>query len=97
MEKIDELIILFDYYAELFTDKQKIIFGYYYFDNLSLTEISENLGISRNAVHKTIKIVESKLYEYECKLKLYDKRKKIIKILNDLRDENIKSQIIKNV
>ncbi len=97
MEKIDELIILFDYYGELFTDKQKMIFNYYYFDNLSLMEISENLRISRNAVHKTLKIVEKKLYDYECKLKLFCKRKKIINIIDNIEDKNIKNRIIDNV
>lgn len=97
MEKIDELIILFDYYSELFTEKQKIIFNYYYFDNLSLMEISENLGISRNAVHKTLKIVEKKLYDYECKLKLFCKRKKIINLIDKIGDKDIKNKIIDNI
>ena len=93
MEKQDYIIILYDYYSELFNDKQKKYFEEYYFDNLSLSEISENEGISRNAVHKCIKSVVSKLYEYEDKLKLYDKEKKIRKIIEEIDDEIIKNKL----
>ena len=50
---------------------QKKYFEEYYFNNLSLSEISENEGKSRNAIHKNIKNVVSKLYDYEEKLGLY--------------------------
>ena len=59
------LIDLYDYYGELLTDKQKIYFEDYYFNNLSLAEISENYDISRNAIHKQLKEVETKLLNYE--------------------------------
>ena len=59
---------LYDIYGELLDDKKKEYFESYYFDNLSLGEISENLGISRNAVHKQLKVVEDKLRFYEEKL-----------------------------
>ena len=45
---------LFDYYGELFTDKQKEYFKDYYENNLTLQEIAENSSVSRNAVHKNI-------------------------------------------
>ena len=56
MEYRDYIIILYDYYGELFNDKQKRYFEDYYFNNLSLGEISDNIGISRNAIHKVITI-----------------------------------------
>ena len=93
MEEQEYIIILYDYYSELFSDKQKKYFEDYYFDNLSLSEISENEDISRNAVHKSIKSVVSKLYEYEDKLKLYDKEKKIRKIIEEIDDEIIKNKL----
>ena len=65
MEDREYLIILYDYYGELLSDIQKEYFELYYFDNLSLSEISENDGKSRNAIHKCIKSCSSKLYEYE--------------------------------
>jgi len=85
---------LFDYYGELLTDKQIEYFKDYYFDNLTLSEISENSNVSRNAVHKTIKDAEEKLEFYENKLNLVSKSKKIRIIINEL-DDNIKEQINK--
>lgn len=81
MEKRDLLIILYDYYESLLNDKQKKYFSFYYFDNLSLSEISENLGVSRNAIHKSLKTIENLLLDYEDKLKMYYKTKKIEEII----------------
>ena len=68
------LINLYDYYGDLLTDKQKEYFEDYYFDNLSLAEISENNNISRNAIHKQLKEVTLKLENYEKKLMLFQKK-----------------------
>lgn len=86
------LCTLFDYYGELLTEKQNEYFIDYYFDNLSLSEISKNNNISRNAVHKTLKEAEEKLLYYEEKLKLVDKSKKIKNIISNL-DKDIKEKI----
>lgn len=85
MDNRDYLIILYDFYGELLNDKQREYFEDYYFNNLSLGEISENVGISRNAVHKNIKSSEEKLYFYEEKLGLYQKRKLMENLL--LKDD----------
>ena len=87
-----ELTILYDYYSELLTDKQKLYFEDYYFDNLSLQEIADNNNISRNAVHNSLKDIETKLNYYEDKLKLYEKSKEINKLIENI-DENIKNKI----
>ncbi len=87
------LITLFDYYGDLLTDKQIEYFQDYYFDNLTLSEISENNGISRNAVHKALREALDKLVFYEEKLKLMEKRNKIEKIIVDL-DDKIKEEIL---
>lgn len=55
MNEREYLIILYDFYGELLSDKQREYFEDYYFNNLSLGEISENEDVSRNAVHKSIK------------------------------------------
>ena len=83
---------LFDYYGDLFTDKQKEYFIDYYFNNLTLQEIAENNNISRNAVHKNIKDVTEKLDYYESKLNLYSNKKKIKELIKDM-DKNIKDKI----
>jgi len=83
---------LFDYYGELFTDKQKEYFIDYYFNNLTLQEIADNNGVTRNAVHKNIKDILAKLDYYEEKLKLYSNKQQIDKLLENV-DVNIKEQI----
>ncbi|MDD6223747.1 MAG: hypothetical protein PUB18_01960 [bacterium] len=83
---------LYDYYSDLFTQKQKEYFEAYYFEDLSLSEIAENNQVSRNAVHGQIKIMEEKLEYYENTLKLYEKSQKIRLLLNNI-DEEIKMKI----
>ena len=67
----------------------------YYFNNLSLAEISENENVSRNAVSKDLKLTKEKLISYEEKLKLYDKDKKIRKVIDKITDESIKEELEK--
>ena len=93
MEERDYLIILYDFYSELLNDKNKEYFEDYYFNNLSLGEISENIGISRNAIHKNIKGTIDKLYFYEEKLGLYKKRKELEKIIELVDSDNIKNKL----
>lgn len=78
---------LFDYYGELFTDKQKEYFEDYYFNNLTLQEIADNNNISRNAVHKILKDMLKKLDYYEEKLNLYSNKKKLEVIIKDIDEE----------
>ena len=93
MEKRDYYIILYDYYSPLFSEKQKEYFEDYYFNNLSLAEISENIGISRNAIHKSIKLIEKKLLTYEDKLSLYQKNIKLKSIIDNIDDKKIKEKL----
>lgn len=92
MEEQLYLTNLYDYYKELLTKKQRDYFEEYYFNNLSLSEISENFCVSRNAIHKQLKEIENKLIEYEEKLKLYNKSIEIKKILINI-DEETKNKI----
>ncbi|MGN1312514.1 MAG: YlxM family DNA-binding protein [Bacilli bacterium] len=96
MKEREYLIILYDFYSELLNDKQRQYFEDYYFNNLSLGEISENENVSRNAIHKNIKAVENKLYFYEEKLKLYQKSQELTNIANTIEDKNLKERI-KNI
>lgn len=84
---------LYDLYQGLLTEKQKKYFEDYYFDNLSLGEMSENYGISRNAIFKQIHITVDKLQEYEEILHLYQKKKKLEKVLEFTSIDDIKKQI----
>lgn len=73
MEKIVEQAMLYDFYGELLNDHQKMIFEEYVLDNLSLSEIAEEQGTSRQAVHDIIKRTDKALCEYEEKLHLVRK------------------------
>ncbi len=93
MDEMNKLVLLYDFYGDLLTESQKTYFEDYYFNNLSLSEISDNLGVSRNAVHKQIKVASSKLIEFENKLKLLEKNKKLIEIQKLIEDEKIKKML----
>ncbi len=93
MEEIVYYSELYDLYGLLLTDKQKEYFENYYFNNLSLGEMAENYNVSRNAIHKQLKIVISKLEEYEEKLKLYVKLKKLNETIQKISDQEIKKEI----
>lgn len=93
MDKYIYLSSLYDFYGILLTDKQQNYFEDYYFNNLSLKEISENASISRNAVFKQLKNIEEKLLMYESKLKLLEKENKLKEIFKRIKDETIIEQL----
>lgn len=84
---------LYDLYNSLLRDHEKIIFEDYYQNDLSLAEIAENNSVTRNAIHKSLKSTENKLIDYEEKLKLYAKKNKILKAINDNDINSIKNII----
>lgn len=90
MDKVIYLNNLYDYYGVLLNERQQEIFKYYYFDNLSLSEISENENISRNAISKQLKNICLKLNDYETKLGLYKKTQELNKIIANLDKETNK-------
>jgi len=63
-----EMTLLLDYYGELLTEKQKTCFDLYYNQDLSLGEIAEEAGISRQGVHDSLARAEAILLDYERKL-----------------------------
>lgn len=82
---------LYDIYGDLLTDTQKKYFEDYYFNNYTLSEISENYDVTRNAIHKSLKEAEKNLKYFEEKLK-YLQRIKEIEALDI--DDSIKEKII---
>lgn len=90
MEKQIYLGNLFAIYGELFTEKQQEYFKDYYFNNLTLSEMSENYNVTRNAIHKSMKDTEEKLLFYENTLHIYEKNKKILDLIED---EKLKEKI----
>lgn len=76
------------------TTKQQQYFEDYYFNNLSLSEMSENLGISRNAINKQLHKAVEKLEYYEKQLELYQKKQKVMRYLDKINiEKSIKEKI----
>lgn len=85
MEDLTKLNILYDYYGDFLTEKQKEFFELYYFNDFSLGEIAENYDITRQGVYDNIRRAQSLLYSYEGKLgiakKFFTLEKRIQQIL----------------
>ena len=95
MNKVLYFNTLFTIYAELLTKKEQNIFSLYYEENLSLSEIAENLKISRSAVYNTVKIVERKLEIYDQKLRVSAKNELLIEVIEEPIKEKLKQEIQK--
>ncbi len=95
MEHNTYMIILYDFYKNLLNEKEQLYFEEYYFNNLTLQEIADNLEVSKNNVHKTLKMVENKLNEYESSLELFKKNNLLMDLIENL-DEKTKDEI-KNI
>ena len=65
-----EISFLLDFYGSMLTEKQRIMIEYYYNDDLSLAEIADNEGITRQGVRDSIKRAEGQLLELEERLGL---------------------------
>ena len=72
-EEIVELSLLFDFYGEMLGEHKKKIFEDYVLNDLSLAEIAEEEGISRQGVHDIVKRCTKQLKEYEEALHLVEK------------------------
>ena len=73
MERIVEQALLYDFYGELLTEHQKQIYEDFSLNDLSLSEIAEERGISRQGVHDLVKRCNKILKDYEEKLHLVEK------------------------
>lgn len=90
IEEFDYINNLYSFYKELLTDKQKEVIESYYLYNLSLSEIGDNLKISRSAVNDALIHAKDNLIEYEQKLKLFEKENKVKEVLDK---ENISKEV----
>jgi hypothetical protein len=107
MEKNVTVSILLDIYGKVLTEKQRDVLDLYFNEILSLSEIAEEVGITRQAVHDCISKGENKLFNLEEKLGIMKKtesqEKQLQKILSELSKIQVKNSdeqinnIIKNV
>jgi len=90
VEEKNILIKLFDAYGGLLSEGQKEIMASYINYDFTVSEIAENLGISRQAVKDSVKKAEQKLYDYEDKLLLVKRIENLIE-----ENENLKKKLSK--
>jgi len=80
------MTMLFDFYGELLTERQKEFFDLYYNEDLSLSEIAENNGISRQGVRDVIVRAEAAMQEIEDKTGLIRRFMQMQSNLNAIQD-----------
>ncbi len=81
MAKNLDVVLLADFYGEMLTENQRKFIEYYYSDDLSLSEIAQNEGITRQGVRDAVKRAETQLYDMEKKLGFAERTKKISEAL----------------
>ena len=89
MDKIDDFIrysVLFLYYKNLFSEKQRLYLELYLEENNSLTEIAEGFKVTRQAVFDNMKRGFKQLDEYEKKLEIFKKEKELKMKLEGLKE-----------
>ncbi len=84
MAKELKFVMLLDCYGDLLTEHQKNIMELYYCEDLSLSEIGNPLGITRQAVRDIIKRTENTLLNYEEKLKFAERLEKMRKCFSKI-------------
>ena len=104
MAKDMNISLLFDFYGEILTEKQQDVIDYYYNDDLSLAEISEHLGITRQGVRDSIKRAEATLLDMEEKLGLAKRFREIQRGLDTIiseahaiEDDSIRGATIRDI
>ena len=89
MEKIVEQGILYDFYGELLTEHQRQIYEDAVFNDMSLSELANDYGISRQGIHDLLKRCDKMLISYESKLHLVERFETIkekIRQINETED-----------
>lgn len=84
MEKHIKGAYLLDIYEKLLTDKQSLAMNLFYNEDLSMSEIADELGVSRQAAFDLIKRTQKILEDYDAKLGLVDKFLQCSDILDEI-------------
>ena len=87
IEKTQRINLLMDCYLDLLTKKQQEYLCLYYEEDLSLSEIAEDLDVSRNAVYDNLKRAVHLLEEYEDKLHLLEKHQQRLELIERIEQQ----------
>ena len=85
MEKLIERGLLYDSYGGLLSEKNKRIYEACAVDDMSLAEIAEEMGISRQAVSEALRRIDDRLRGYERELHLIEKSRRMEDCIADMR------------
>ena len=95
MPKDLSVVLLLDYYGALLPKKQRDLVEYYYCDDLSLAEIADNEGITRQGARDSIVRAVAKLREFEDALKFVEKCEQSKSLLKAYRQTGNKDDLEK--
>ena len=87
LEKTQRINLLMDCYQDLLTEKQQTYLELYYEEDFSLSEIAEELDVSRNAVYDNLKRAVILLEDYEKKLHLLEKHRQRLYLIDKIEKE----------
>ena len=104
MAKDLQVAVLLDYYGDLLTEKQRDFISLYYDEDLSLSEIAENEGITRQGVRDAIKRAETQLQDMESRLgmarrfeEMRQGLSEIIECSNIIAEHNLRHSLSKEI
>ena len=92
MEKHIKGAYLLDIYGELLTDKQNLAMNLFYNEDLSMSEIAQELSVSRQAAFDLIKRTQKILEDYDSKLNLLDKYLRCTEMLEKIAELSAQSE-----
>lgn len=103
-KNFEQINLLLDFYGSMLTERQQAFMEYYFEDDLSLAEIAENEGITRQGVRDAIKRAEGQLFQMEERLglaKRFAEMQKGLKEIDDaaqvIYDSNMKTGLSRDI
>lgn len=90
-KNFEQITLLLDFYGSMLTERQRNFLEYYYEDDLSLAEIAENEGITRQGVRDAIKRAEGQLFHMEERLGL---AKRFAEVQQSLKEIDEAAEVI---
>ncbi len=89
MDKKLKISLLLDFYGDLLSNKQREILDNYYNHDFSLSEIADNLEITRQGVFDNLKRAENKLIKMESNIGLYSRYERMQSIISKINDKAV--------
>lgn len=97
MSKDLKVAELLDTYGSILNDKQRLAMEYYYYEDYSLSEISQNFGVSRQGINDLIKRSKAMLYSCEENLGIIKRRQNCLKKLQEIKNNFDNPKLLKQI